>query len=279
MIITIMNYIVIILVFMAFLVVATTLKLNFHTKNIKICKKDRKVSVNNIEVEYSDLQHYIDTRQDFESRKSIRDTILEPIVIIENDQFQAEIPEIINYHINTDVQNVHDNTVQKNIKSVFSEILQTQQVFDKEEILDYIKDEEKKEKISEILDKILKRNSYVSNLNSNEEGVIKNVWFNGDENVKNQVVNEILDCVDEKGVLYCPTGVTSRIASALYINNPDKFPKTKEILNQEVMTTFGKHFREIPDKELSKEKTINDYYKVYDRETIASLIDEWIDHV
>lgn len=264
---------------MAFLVVATTLKLNFHTKKIKISKKDRKVLVDNVEVEYSDLQHYIDTRQEFETRKSIRDTILDPIVTIENIQFDAEIPEIINHHMNTDVQNVHDNTVQKNIKGAYSEILQTQQNFDKEEILDYIKDEEKREKISEILDKISKRNSYVTNLNSNEVGVVKNVWFNGDENVKNQVINEILDCVDERGVLYCPTGVTSRIASALYINNPDKFPKTKEILNQEVMSTFGKYYREIPDKELSKEKTINDYYKVYDRETIASLIDEWIEFI
>lgn len=279
MIITIMNYILIILLFLAFLVVGATLKLNLHVKNIKISKKDRKVLVDDVEVEYSDLQHYINTRKEFENRKSIVDLIIDPTIIIENNQIGVEIPEIINHHINTDVQNVHDNTIQKNIKGAYSDILQTQQNFDKEEILGYVKDEVKREKISEILDIIIKRNSYVTNLNSNETDVIKNVWFNGNENVKNQAILEILDCVDENGVLYCPTGVTSRIASALYINNPDKFPKTKEILNQEVMTTFGKHFREIPDKELAKEKTINDYYKVYDRDTILSLIDEWIDYV
>lgn len=279
MIISIMNYILIILLFLAFLVVGATLKLNFHVKNIKISKKDRKVLVDDVEVEYSDLQHYINTRKEFENRKSIVDFIIEPTVVIGDNQIATEIPEIINHHINTDVQNVHDNTIQKNIKGAYSEILQTQQNFDKEDILVYIKDEERREKISQILDKILQRNSYVTNLNSNEVDVIKNVWFNGDENVKTQTILEILDCVDNQGVLYCPTGVTSRIASALYVNNPDKFPKTKEILNQEVMTTFGKHFREIPDKELSKEKTINDYYKVYDRETISSLIDEWIDYI
>jgi hypothetical protein len=274
-----MNYILIILLFLAFLVVVTTLKLNLHVKNIKISKKDRKVLVDDVEVEYSDLQHYINTRKDFENRKSIVDFIIDPTVVIENDQMNVEIPEIINHHINTDVQNVHDNTIQKNIKGAYSEILQTQQNFDKDEILGYVKDEAKKEKISEILDKITKRNSYVTNLNSNEVDVIKNVWFNGNDNVKNQAILEILDCVDENNVLYCPTGVTSRIASALYINNPDKFPKTRELLNQEVITTFGKYFREIPDKELSKEKTINDYYKVYDRDTISSLVDEWIDYV
>lgn len=272
-----MNVILIILLILSFVVIFS-MKVKFHRKKIKICKDDRAVAINDVVVEYSDLQHYIDTQKEFEDRKSIINTIIEPIVDIEN-QTAVNVPEIINHHIREDVQNVHDSIIQKNTKNTFLNTAKTQQAFSKTDVLDYIKDEKKWQKVSDILDKIILRNGYVTNLNSTEEDVIKNVWFSGDESVKDQVINELLDCVDDKGVLYCPTGVTARISSALHINNPDNFPKTKELLAQEVMVTFGKKYNELPDKTLAKEKTIEDYYQVYDRQTITNLIDEWIDYI
>jgi hypothetical protein len=273
-----MNVILIILLILSAIVILS-IKIKFHRKKIKICKDDRAVSINDVVVEYSDLQHYIDTSKEFEGRKTIIDTFIDPIVDIEENQTAVAVPDIINHHIREDVQNVHDSTIQKNIQNTFLNASKTQQAFSKTEVLDYIKDDTKREKVSGILDKIITRNGYVTNLNSSEEDVIKNVWFSGDENVKEQVINELLDCIDSKGVLYCPTGVTARISSALHINNPDNSPKTKELLNQEVMATFGKKYNDLPDKTLAKEKTIEDYYQVYDRQTISNLIDEWIDYV
>jgi hypothetical protein len=80
-------------------------------------------------------------------------------------------------------------------------------------------------------------------------------------------------------MLYCPTGVTSRLTSALHIDSPEKAPKTKDLLDQEIISTFGKHYNDIPDKALAREKTIDSYYSVYPRNMISDMIDKWIEHI
>jgi hypothetical protein len=269
-----------VLLFLAILF-AIFLKIKFHRKELCIKKRDRTIFVNDVEVEYSDMQHYIDTKKNFEDRRNIINNITEPAVDIVQNDLKEEVPDIINYHVAEDTQNVHDNAVQKNLKKTYESVLKTQQPLQscKEEIINFITDEATSDKVLDIIEKIEKRNAFVTNLDSNEEDVLKNVWFSGNNNVKTQLINEILDCVDSGDMLYCPTGVTSRLSSALHIESPEKAPKTKEILNQEIMTTFGKHYTDTSSKSLAKERTIDDYYSVYPREMIQESIEKWIDHI
>lgn len=272
----------ILLVILAVIVLmAITIKPIVHHKKVKIERVGRIVKVDGVNVEYADLQHYIDTEKEFEARKTLYDMIVKPDVEVINHAVAARVPEIINHHIGVDVQNVHDNMIQKNLKAKFSGIFQVYQPFSstKEEILNYITDNEKAVKIEHVLDMIEKRNAFVTNLDASEEDVIKNVWFSGNNNVKDQVINELLDCVDQGGLLYCPTGVTSRVTSSLHINDPDNAPKTKGDLKQEIVAKFGYHYNKLPDKTLAKEKTIDEYYGVYNREDIDQIISEWIEHI
>lgn len=246
-----------------------------NKKTIKVRKNVQFITVDEKPIEYSDMNHYINTRLLYERKRNVIEEIIRPELHFDTDIEQ--VPDIIEYHLNEDTQNVHDTVIQKNIKSAFDKTSKLIHNYKStlEEILDYSKNE----KVKEILEKIDKRNAYISNLKCNENEVIERVWSSSDDNIKSQFINEILDCVDKNGFLYCPTGVVTRITSAVYINNPDMAPKTKKMLNQEVMQKFGYYYSINNDKLIAKEKTINDYYSVYPKETIAELIDEWIEHV
>lgn len=254
------------------------IKHKYHRKKLIIKKNDRKILVNDTEIEYSDLRYYINTRDEFEKRKTLYETILNPVVYTQTNIIRDIPADILDYHI--DNQNVHDTIMQKNIKNTYEQSHNfTGDIEDiTDNILELCKDKDK-EKIKDIIEKIKTRNSYVTNVNSNEIDVLKNVWLNGDLNVKKQIINELLDCVDIGNTLYCPTGVTSRIISAAHINNPQYAPKTKDILKREVIEKFGHNYSKDNDKFLAKEKTINEYFSVYERKDIEDIINEWYDDI
>lgn len=246
-----------------------------NKKKIKVRKHLKFITVDEKPIEYSDMNHYINTRLLYERKRNVLEEIIRPDLEFDTDIEQ--VPDIIEYHLNEDTQNVHDTAIQKNIKTVFEKTSMMIHNYKNtvEEILDYSNDE----KVKDILDKIDQRNAYITNLKCNENDVVERVWASSDDNIKSQMINEILDCVDKNGHLYCPTGVVTRISSAIHINNPEMAPKPKQLLNQEVMQKFGHYYKEINDKVLAREKTINDYYSIYPKETISEMIDEWIDHV
>jgi hypothetical protein len=233
------------------------------------------IKINDTTVEISDLQHYISTQKEYP-----RDIVLGPIVDITNLlPEQIDVPDIIDTHIHIDNQNVHESSIQDNVKNTHNKILKTQQDIDIESILAYIDQQEQSEKIKDILSRILKRNSYLSNISSTETDAIKNVWNNSDNNVKEQLMKMLLDCEDSNGQLYCPTGVVTRVTSALHVNNPENWPKSKDILGQEVLSTFGKYFGELGDKGLTRQRVIDSYSKLYKPEIITGIIDSWIEFI
>lgn len=249
----------------------------FLKKQIRVKKQKRNIMVNDVEIEYSDLRYYINTRDDFEKRKSMYNRVMDNPVEIVSD-LNVDIPDIIDYHI--DNQNVHDSYIQKNTKNTYQNVHDFQQDISvlKEEILNTCNPENKQE-ISDTIDKIEKRNAYVTNVEAREIDVLKNVWMNGDDNVKAQVIIELIDCLDSHKMLYCPTGVTARLISAAHVNNPEEAPKSKELLNKEVIEKFGYYYQQDNNKSMAREKTINDYFNIYSRKDIEDIISEWYDHV
>lgn len=207
---------------------------------------------------------------------------------------------------NVDNQTVHDTVVQKSIKTIYTDLKNEPDISfnDSSELIADIKEFTKasntnssKQEIFEVLDQIQNRNASVYNLEDTELGVLKTVWEKGNKNVKEQVLNELLDCKSGPNQIYCPTGVVTRIINASCIDNPEEMPRTKKVLREELLTTAAnvrnniqcdslyQNKNEDEQKEYFKEKLLETVEKQYKNNTAINMsvvhdeINEWIDYV
>lgn len=197
-----------------------------------------------------------------------------------------------------DKQTVHDTYVQKETKKKYNEIKKakhTEEIqSDSDEQLDnsitlFINqkkycNEAQTVKILNIIDKIRKRNNTLTNFSDTEYNILKNTWYNNeDSNIREEILNQLKDCVDITGNLYCPTGTTTRIIESVYINNPEKYPKTKHTINQEMLNTASKIRELYSDDTEFKEHLMKHYYKEYQgilsHKEIDNTVKDWIDFI
>jgi hypothetical protein len=214
--------------------------------------------------------------------------------IIEPVPLNAQLPNIepLVDIPNVDYQNVHESYVGKFARNVFGdpENINEDEI---DEFLNEIKDDLKnssndtRKKIIKILNDIKKRNATITNLgNSTELSVLKKVWNAGDNdiNIRNNMYIQLLDCI-EHGSLVCPTGVVNRLVFSLSINDPEKFPKTKEMINNEILHTASVLREEnepIEPKELKEliiEKITKDYQNILTKEELIELVSGWIEYI
>lgn len=240
-------------------------------KTYTVKKRGNYIVVNDcIQIEKSDMKYYSDLQAEYNTRKSWYQA---PPVIVNEDGEDYDYPEL-HYHL--DDQNVHDTMIQDNLKTKF----ETQSIFsgasELNEIVEYSGYDNK---VSGVLDKISNRNAHLDNFKEDEVSIIKRVWANGDDNVRKELLLQLKDCEDSYGMLFCPTGVASRVVSALYINNPGDAPKSRDILNQEILHKYSVMYSRGMEKDEIVQKIIDEYDGVYSREKINGLISEWIDHI
>ena len=317
-----MIYIFFILIFWYFLVNffnSKNLKINIKPRDIqRIPKKIKNKRKKEIVVDKSDYKYYSELNSLFEKEKSNRN--------YQNNQnyqilFQPNNYQLNNYQLNnyqrinngnniyngnlnfldltTDSQNVHSSLVQDTITKKYAKIrgvsADTNTIDYKESILDYARNCGKDYlQIKTILNEIEKRNSPITNLDSTETRVLNDTWFSANENVKEQILNELLDA-NSPGYLVCPTGVVSRIINANVVNDLDSSPRTEENLREEMLNTASKirslleNDTEYIDSSESKqteifketliEKYNNDYKDIISEDRIQKELDTWIDHV
>jgi hypothetical protein len=218
---------------------------------------------------------------------NIIEPLIEPLNIVQ--AFQG-----IDQEIYLDNQNVHNHTVQKMIHNKYNNL-------NKHEYNgDIIYDIEnynpiKKEKVKNILNQIRDRNSNITNLNNETElDVLYTVWANAqDDNEKQAILNELEDSVNQYGDIVCPTGTTTRLINATYINNPEEMPRTKSMIHQEMMNSASnirnnleddKEYNVLNDQEKDKyfkntilEKYKTDYKDILEEKEIQDMTNEWID--
>jgi hypothetical protein len=188
-----------------------------------------------------------------------------------------------NNEVIEDKQNVHDTSVQNNLKNKYKEYnkdlnYSTNSVNIQREIMNYTRDP----RVIEAIRQISRRNCSLTNFDDEKElKILENTWKSGNNLVKEQIIKELRDCIDSNGQLYCPTGVASRIVSAKYIEEPEKFPVDKNTLNTEILSKayiIKKDNPEISKEELTEIIT-QDYSSVHDKEFIISVMSPWIDHL
>jgi len=155
-----------------------------------------------------------------------------------------------------------------------------------------------------VLDKVIERNSIVTNVGGAREiELLDAVWREANtkseptsSNIRDMLLVQIADTFDEntRSVL-CPSGFANRISVALVVETPSLFPKTKELLNNEILQTasfirneleedndykllndFDQH--EVFKKELYDKLSL-DYMGFLSIEEIKDLTADWIDHL
>ena len=161
--------------------------------------------------------------------------------------------------------------------------------------------DERIEKINNVLLTIKNRNSYITNVEAKEIDVLSTIWNEANkkdnelsENIKDMLILQIMDSYENNKVV-CPTGFVNRISTSLIVDTPESFPKTKEIIQAEMLNTASKirsdlendtKYKKLNDEDQSKilkYKIINqyntDYQGILDKKEIDDIIKPWINYV
>ena len=209
------------------------------------------------------------------------------------DQPTVEINQV-------DTQNVHDATVNKYIRNIFSNFgVQN----DNAQVINEIKgsmshlSNEKKQKINQVLNKIQLRNANISNLGDiHELAVLNTVWQNAktNNNIKDMMFQQLVDSIENDNVV-CPTGIVNRLTTALAVETPEILPKTKSQLNEEIFNKAilvrheletDENYNELdePSQKAEFKNTLvnrleNDYTGILTKDEINENIKDWIDYI
>lgn len=203
------------------------------------------------------------------------------------------------YVPNIDLQNVHDTTINKYIRKLFNGISPQEDPDTVKEIKQNIKtlEPKKQEIIIKVLNDIQKRNGTITNLNDvSELSVLTYIWNKSkdNDNIKDMLFQQIQDTY-ENGNTLCPSGFVNRVSTALLINNPEDFPKTKQIIKDEMFNTAANVRTELEKDELYNTLTENeqsielknklltkyteDYKGILETKEIDDLTKDWIDFI
>jgi hypothetical protein len=243
----------------------------------------------------------LQTIPDLFNKNPVTEVIFEPDDIVyyqqnptflENDNFidiinvtdgQIDIP-------NFDTQVVHDSYVQRGIRKLWEDVTEV----DDNTIKNTIKEIKKKANghpdIIDSLDNMMSRNNNITNLGGvSELQVLNSVWTQIKDSPDHITffMNNLKDTI-ENGSIVCPTGTTSRMISTLALDDPAHFPKTKEIIINEMLNTAAKVRLDLEkdssyDSETFKDTLISkyteDYMGILTQEEIEDSIKPWIDDI
>lgn len=263
-----------------------------------------------IHIEAADIDYYKnDMMHEFEERSKLykEPTYQKKQTRTANDT-RTVVNEIANQFVRGS-QTVHDTTVQSTIRNIYkTEVeatgkeLHTLDQSVQRDIVNFMRQsdlpQDKYEKVETALLEIQKRNASIYNLDGETEGsLVARVWAGGNENVKRQLLNELVDSNKdyEGGGIYCPTGVVTRVLQATQIEHPEAMPRTRENLREEMMNTAARvrneleqtdDFKALGDtaqSEALKSRLMETYHKEYDgivdKDIIETETKEWIDAV
>jgi hypothetical protein len=217
---------------------------------------------------------------------------------LDEQETQADtiIRRIPNFTIDT--QSVHSSSVQDMIKTRYNKIGSKEPITTpvKEQITALSQGLNKDtNKINNIVNQIYTRNAVISNLNSTEVTVLENTWNNSNANVKEQILNELLNTVERGNTIVCPTGVVTRIINATTIENPEIAPKTENMLREEMLNTANRvrtdlentpEYKALPEeqqksklKETLKERYSKDYQGIISSSIVQKELDTWVEYI
>ena len=137
-----------------------------------------------------------------------------------------------------------------------------------------------------VLSQLAERDASIYNLDGKTEmQVLDTIWQSGNELVRRQLLNELVDCKKDEGEIYCPTGVVTRLMNATAIEAPEKMARTTDTLRTEMMNIAIKVRDENAgaSEDRLKELLTATYKKTYDgvvsHELVQKELDTWLEHI
>jgi len=202
---------------------------------------------------------------------------------------RVEVPEV-------DRQNVHESFVNKYIRKIYdncTKIKYTSNVIDE---IKYVAGDN--ERINMVLNELNKRNANITNLGDTSElDVLSSIWHKAksNDNIKDMFLIQLSDSINEHGDIVCPTGVVNRLSTALIVDTPESFPKTKAMVNDEILQTASNlrteleknvYYNELNEESQNTEfkaklmdKITSDYQGIIDVPELQEIIEPWIDSI
>ena len=187
---------------------------------------------------------------------------------IENQE--VEIPVVDN-------QNTHDSFVQKTIRNTYATAgLSTD---GKNVVKEILKCVDNDQDITKVLETIRNRKATISNLNDKKEmEILEEVWntVKNDEDLKVYFITQLKDCYENYSTV-CPTGVVTRIVSVLSIKTPEKMPRTKELITEEMLNTASKLRNNLENDEVFTKLSDEEQQSSFKRQLISKYQDDYSD--
>ena len=199
-----------------------------------------------------------------------------------------QVPEL-------DKQNVHDSFVNKYIRKIYDNCNHIQYTTN---ITDEIKAITDNQNIHKVLNELTIRNADITNLGDTcELDVLASIWnvAKNNDNIKDMFLTQLSDCVNETDNVVCPTGIVNRLTISLIVEDPDLFPKTESMINDEILQTasvirseleLNPLYIELNDESQNSEfknklmnRITNDYQGIIEVDKLEKIIEPWIDFI
>jgi hypothetical protein len=187
---------------------------------------------------------------------------------IENQQ--VEIPVVDN-------QNTHDSFVQKTIRNTYA--TSNLSTDGKNVVKEILKCVDNDPDITKVLETIRNRKATISNLNDKKEmEILEEVWnaVKNDNALKAYFITQLQDCYENYSTV-CPTGVVTRIVSVLSIKTPEKMPRTKELITEEMLNTASKLRNNLENDEVFTKLSDEEQQSSFKRQLISKYKDDYSD--
>ncbi len=193
-----------------------------------------------------------------------------------------------NNRMQYDDQNVHDTVIQRHLRNTYDELQDTKADHENNDDIEALLEqcpEKYKANVAKTLEVCTLRNNTMSGYQDKKETEILLDCFNKVKDNTDSLeafYQNLSECV-ERGSVVCSTGVVSRAIDSLYINEPEKYPKTQNAIFQEMLSKASVLQKESPSEEefqmKLKEAFTNDYQDVLTDEEIDVKYQEIINNV
>ena len=241
------------------------------------------------------------------AQEPLEDYILNELIgnNLRNEERVLGVPRNIGNRLpRPDTQSVHDTDVQGTLRTVYNSVKEVSKepnrVFSESSVLKLAEEiGVDTRKVQRVLNTVKNRRSTVMNyVNDQEYDILKSTWKAGNDNVREQIIRNLADCVEESPLgtnVVCPTGVASRIVESALVETPELMPKSRETLVQEMLSKANavrtnleknQEYNDLSDAEQTRvlkeglmQTYTQDYEGILDPEQINEYVKDWINEI
>lgn len=177
-----------------------------------------------------------------------------------------------------DEQNVHDSAIQNAIVQRYENLEKDAEEGYVQRMIQYFDDSE----ITKVIRRMCRFKVPLSRFNKTQIEILGDTFESGDDNVRGHLRRVLSDMTrpwkkGDKGFdgFRCPTGNVTRILEAAFINDPQNMPRTKAMLQQEMLMRASVLSREHASFDRVRSDLVKEYSGAATEADLHDIINEW----